>query len=107
MMAGSTPVRTRPGAYEFMEFTITRHALKRFKERFPDSNLEHALASARPAGRKIIKKARRQCPYHAKIGEVSRNSEKYYLYNSELRALFAIAVPKTVLTVYPIQKKYP
>jgi len=80
------------------------HALRRFKERFPElDNLEeYAKACRNRIGARTLKRIRKQCPLHAEV--TSHNFRGfYYKVSPQNKVVFVITPPETIITVFKLE----
>jgi len=79
---------------------LTRHAQERWAQRCPDLDPETEWASARPPGKKIIRRIKGGCPGHARL--MTRNNGRWYYRVSRRRVVFVVqwGPEQRVITVW-------
>lgn len=80
--------------------TITKHANKRWNERFNDKNFIEEWNRSRPAGKKTRKIIKNQCLKHKEI--MTPSNPFYYMVTKEI--VFVVIAPSTIVTVFPLNK---
>jgi hypothetical protein len=78
---------------------LTRHATKRWAERFPGLDAQRAFDQSRRAGRKIKARIRDRCPKHAHM--VTRQFRGAY-YRVAGRIVFVCVAPERIITVFAL-----
>jgi hypothetical protein len=81
---------------------LTRHAKKRWAERFPALKLheEWITAAQNRIGKKTISRIRKQCPNQWHV--TNRNFKGYYYKVSANRVVFVMAPPSLIVTVFEL-----
>lgn len=77
---------------------ITKHAEKRWNERFSHLELLNEWNKSKPAGKNTRKKIKKQCPNH------DMNGFKGYYYMTTKDIVFVVAPKIIIITVFPLEK---
>lgn len=81
---------------------VSRHALKRWDERFPDLDLEEEFLKAHRVGRRTKKRIGRQAPKN--FAQMQANA-RHYLMNRHSKIVFVVSsLDQTVITVFPFEE---
>ena len=75
---------------------VTHHAHQKWKERFPDLDIEKEWAAARRCPKKVKKALRVSCPEHLQF--MSATFKGRYLLATD-RVVFVVSPPEVVVTV--------
>src|SRR3990167_3263818 len=78
------------------QMILTHHACLKWKERFPDLNLEKEWAKAKPCPPKVKKALRKSCPEHKQFMQPTFKGR--YLLATD-RVVFVVTPPEVVITV--------
>ena len=76
---------------------LTRHAKKRWEERFPDLDVENEFAKVRRVGRAVKKKIKKSCPKNTEY--CGRAFRGRYLMMTREKIVFVMAPGNIVITV--------
>ena len=82
---------------------FSKHSVRRWRERFPDLDMDLIYANSKRCGKKTKRKVANSCPGHSELWRGGFKGK--YLRIAKHWIVFVIAPPETVITVLDFRRE--